>query len=159
MNIFSRITAKTMAQSRTRTIVTIIGVILSTAMITAVTTFGVSFQKFLVDYSISRDGNWHICVKSLTPERAEEIRDIGPGFIYPDYLKPFRSLRCKCLSCSGIIIYKRMILIQMLSIQCPLTQFQCQCISDFCFLFFILICLKIKRNHNLFIIFRHPAFV
>lgn len=76
MNIFSRITAKTMAQSRTRTIVTIIGVILSTAMITAVTTFGVSFQKFLVDYSISRDGNWHICVKSLTPERAEEIREM-----------------------------------------------------------------------------------
>lgn len=77
MNIFSRITAKTMAQSRTRTIVTIIGVILSTAMITAVTTFGVSFQKFLVDFSISRDGNWHVCITSLAAERAEEIKKMG----------------------------------------------------------------------------------
>ena len=44
-NIFSVITLKTMRQNRTRTIVTIIGVILSTAMITAVTTFGMSIPR------------------------------------------------------------------------------------------------------------------
>ncbi len=73
MNVFSKITARTMRQNRTRTAVTIIGVILSTAMITAVTTFGVSFQKFLVDYSISRDGNWHIHAKSLSGQEVEEV--------------------------------------------------------------------------------------
>ena len=69
MNIFSRITARTMKLNRTRTIVTIIGVILSAAMITALATFSVSFQKFLVDYSISRDGNWHIQAKSIMRQR------------------------------------------------------------------------------------------
>lgn len=73
MNIFSRITAKTMRQNRTRTVVTIIGVILSTAMITAVTTFGTSFQKFLVDYSIERDGDWHLEVCGITGEAADTL--------------------------------------------------------------------------------------
>ena len=49
MNIFSKITAKTMKANRVRTIVTIIGVIFSTSTITAVATFGTSFQKFLVE--------------------------------------------------------------------------------------------------------------
>lgn len=73
MNIFSRITARTMKLNRTRTIVTIIGVILSAAMITALATFSVSFQKFLIDYSISRDGNWHIQAKSISRQQAEEL--------------------------------------------------------------------------------------
>lgn len=73
MNIFSTITAKTMKQNRTRTIVTVIGVILSTAMITAVTTFGTSFQKFLVDYSISQDGDWHLEASGITGEKADEL--------------------------------------------------------------------------------------
>ena len=46
-----------MLQNRTRTIVTIIGVILSTAMITAVTTFASSFLGFLVDYEKKIDGH------------------------------------------------------------------------------------------------------
>lgn len=73
MNIFSKITARTMRQNKTRTIVTIIGVMLSTAMITAVTTFGSSLQGFLVDYSVSRDGRWHVMARSLEPEQAREI--------------------------------------------------------------------------------------
>ncbi|XCP84438.1 ABC transporter permease [Roseburia hominis] len=73
MNIFSKITARTMKLSRTRTIVTIIGVILSTAMITAVATFGTSFQKFLVDFSISRDGDWYVATKQIAGKRADEL--------------------------------------------------------------------------------------
>ena len=48
-NIFYHITKKTLKQNRTRTWLTIIGVLLSTAMITAVTTFGASFRQFLID--------------------------------------------------------------------------------------------------------------
>lgn len=73
MNIFSAITGRTMRQNRTRTIVTIIGVVLSTAMITAVASFGVSFRQFLLDYSISRDGNWHLAAKSVLKEKEEEL--------------------------------------------------------------------------------------
>ncbi len=59
MNIFSKITKRTMLQNKSRTLVTLIGVVLSTAMITAVTSFGASLQKFLVDSSISQEGDWH----------------------------------------------------------------------------------------------------
>lgn len=73
MNIFSTITAKTMRANRVRTIVTIIGVILSTSMITAVATFGTSFQRFLVNYSIARDGNWHVAVTDTDQLSAGEM--------------------------------------------------------------------------------------
>ena len=73
MNIFSKITAKTMKANRVRTIVTIIGVILSTSMITAVATFGTSFQKFLVEYSISRNGNWHVAVTGADSSQVHSL--------------------------------------------------------------------------------------
>ena len=75
MNIFSKITAKTMRANRVRTIVTIIGVILSTSMITAVATFGTSFQKFLVDFSISTNGNWHVAVTGTDSAQAKELAE------------------------------------------------------------------------------------
>lgn len=73
MSIFSKISARTMARSKTRTMVTIIGVVLSAAMITALTTFAASFRQFLIDYSISRDGNWHMMAPDLEDERAETL--------------------------------------------------------------------------------------
>ena len=44
MNIFHKVTMQNMLKNRTRTLVTIIGVILSTAMIMAVATFAISLQ-------------------------------------------------------------------------------------------------------------------
>lgn len=75
MNIFSKITARTMARNRTRTAVTIIGVILSTAMITAVVSFGTSFMQAMLDYSISREGNWQLRAMSIDGEKAEELKN------------------------------------------------------------------------------------
>lgn len=72
-NIFFVITLKTMRQNRARTIVTIIGVILSTAMITAVTTFGMSILGFLRDYEIERSGNWHVMAQSVPTEKVTEL--------------------------------------------------------------------------------------
>lgn len=72
-NIFSAITLKTMRQNRTRTIVTIIGVMLSTAMITAVTTFGFSIMGFLHDYEIEQNGNWHILALDVPEEKIAEL--------------------------------------------------------------------------------------
>lgn len=60
MNIFNKVTLEGMKKSRTRTLVTIIGVILSTAMITAVATFGTSLLNFLVEGSIVKYGGWHV---------------------------------------------------------------------------------------------------
>lgn len=74
MSIFSKITLRTMKQSRMRTAVTVIGVILSTAMITAVTTFGQSLLSFLRDYSLTHDGNWYGVAEYVSDEQLEKIR-------------------------------------------------------------------------------------
>jgi putative ABC transport system permease protein len=60
MNIFNKVTLQSMQKSRTRTIVTIIGVVLSAAMITAVATFGTSLLNFLINGSIAKYGGWHV---------------------------------------------------------------------------------------------------
>lgn len=73
MNIFSRITLKTMLQNRTRTLVTIIGVILSAAMITAVISFGTSLLNYLADSIRNTEGPWHFAAFSLTPSEAEAL--------------------------------------------------------------------------------------
>lgn len=73
MNIFAKITERTMKKYKARTIVTIIGVILSTAMITAVTTFGSSLLGFLIEYSEKTDGKWHFAALNLSGEEADRI--------------------------------------------------------------------------------------
>ncbi|WP_460281577.1 ABC transporter permease [Clostridium sp. CTA-5] len=60
MNIFNKVALQGMKKSRSRTIVTVIGVILSAAMITAVATLGSSLLNFLVNGSIVKYGGWHV---------------------------------------------------------------------------------------------------
>ncbi|SFD25261.1 FtsX-like permease family protein [Clostridium uliginosum] len=60
MNIFNKVALQGMKKSRTRTLVTIIGVILSAAMITAVATFGTSLLNFLVNGATQKYGGWHV---------------------------------------------------------------------------------------------------
>ena len=49
MNIFNKVALQGLKKNRTRTLVTIVGVILSAAMVTAVTTFGVSLLNYLIN--------------------------------------------------------------------------------------------------------------
>lgn len=60
MNIFNKVALQGLKKSRTRTLVTIIGVVLSAAMITAVATFAVSLQNYMVNGAIVKYGNWHV---------------------------------------------------------------------------------------------------
>lgn len=60
MNIFNKVALQGLKKNRTRTLVTIIGVVLSAAMITAVTTFGVSLIDYMTKGAISKYGDWHI---------------------------------------------------------------------------------------------------
>lgn len=60
MNIFNKVALQGLKKSRTRTIVTIIGVILSSALIMAVVTFGVSLLNYMVRGSIMKAGDWHV---------------------------------------------------------------------------------------------------
>lgn len=60
MNIFNKVTLQSMKKSRTRTIVTIIGVVLSAAMITGVATFGISLLNYMTNGAIQKYGDWHV---------------------------------------------------------------------------------------------------
>ena len=57
MNVFTRTTIKTLKKNRTRTCVTIIGIILATAMLTAVTSFISSLQNYMLRAVITQMGN------------------------------------------------------------------------------------------------------
>ncbi len=61
MNIFSKVTLQSLKKNRTRTIVTIIGIILSTALICAVTTSVASVQRYALNYFEYTEGKWHGC--------------------------------------------------------------------------------------------------
>ncbi len=60
MNIFYKVARKFMHENPTRTVVTIIGVILSAAMFTAVTTFCTSLVRFMERTYIYENGDWHL---------------------------------------------------------------------------------------------------
>ena len=59
MSIFNKVTIKSLKKNRVRTIVTIIGIVLSAAMICAVTTFASSIYNYALDNAKYIDGDWH----------------------------------------------------------------------------------------------------
>jgi len=73
MNVLHKVTLQALKQNRTRTIVTIIGIILSTAMLCAVTTFTTSFQQFILDDSVYSSGSWHLGQKDTTYRQYQEL--------------------------------------------------------------------------------------
>lgn len=73
MNVLHKLTLQALKQNRTRTIVTIIGIILSTAMLCAVTTFTTSFQQYLLDDSVYSSGSWHLGQKDTTYRQYQEL--------------------------------------------------------------------------------------
>lgn len=74
MNILNRVTLKTMAKNRVRTVVTVIGIILSAAMMTAVTTSIASLQQFMVRLVQAETGDWHGAAYGCEASDAEKIR-------------------------------------------------------------------------------------
>ena len=77
MNVFNKVTLQSLKKNKTRTIVTIIGIILSAAMICAVTTFASSIMNFAKESTIHSDGNWHGYQKSTDYETCTEIWETG----------------------------------------------------------------------------------
>lgn len=75
MNILNKLTANYLKMNKKRTIVTIIGIILSGAMITAVATLAVSFQRFMLDVEIGYDGAWDACFLEVKKEDINKIKD------------------------------------------------------------------------------------
>ncbi|QHA93733.1 ABC transporter permease [Bacillus sp. N1-1] len=73
MNIVNKLTVRHLKENKRRTLVTIIGVIISVAMVMAVATLGVSFMDLLQRQSIATDGEWHVQYESVDSDQIEAI--------------------------------------------------------------------------------------
>ena len=85
MNIFQKVTFKTLLENKTRTIVTIIGILLSLSMFTAVTTSISSFQNYMLEYTIEQEGNWHGNVSVTAADM--EVLNADPDIDTVSYLE------------------------------------------------------------------------
>ena len=74
MNIMNRITLNMLRQNKRRTIVTIIGIILSTAMIAAVSTFSASFSDLFYRQEIDSSGDWHVSLRNASNEEIKRAQ-------------------------------------------------------------------------------------
>ena len=66
---------KNLKLNKKRTIVTIIGISLSVALICAITTFAVSFQNSMIEREIKTNGNYHIRVQNVSKENEKYLEN------------------------------------------------------------------------------------
>ncbi len=74
MNIVNKLTLRQLMLNKKRTLVTIIGTIISAAMITAVATLGLSFIDIMVRESIHENGEWHAKFLDVNKEQLETVQ-------------------------------------------------------------------------------------
>jgi putative ABC transport system permease protein len=77
MNVMRSFTLRSLSRNKKRTVVTIIGVIISAAMITAVTTFFASFLSLIQRDAIASDGNWHAMIQDVPASNLGVIEQSG----------------------------------------------------------------------------------
>lgn len=75
MNILNKFTIKSLKLNKKRTIVTIIGIMLSTALICGVAGLVSSFQNSLIDWARTNDGNYHVTFKNVSSDK-EKIKKL-----------------------------------------------------------------------------------
>lgn len=75
MNILKKLTLKNLKLNKKRTIVTIVGIMLSTALICAVAGMITSVQKTLINYAKSHSGNYHVCFKNIPNDELKYIKE------------------------------------------------------------------------------------
>lgn len=75
MNIINKVTLKILGKNKVRTLVTIIGIILSVSMITAVTSGVSSLQNFLVRMEIEQAGDWYGAAYNISSQKLKEVEE------------------------------------------------------------------------------------
>ena len=73
MNILKKFTLKNLKLNKKRTIVTIIGIMLSTALVCAVSGMVSSTQKTLVNLMKESDGDFHVCFEEIPKEQLKYV--------------------------------------------------------------------------------------
>ncbi|WP_167958986.1 ABC transporter permease [Anaerosporobacter faecicola] len=75
MNIMNSLTWKHMKSNKKRTIVTILGVIISVAMITGVSTAALTFTTYIQKIQMKQSGEWHFSYENITKDQAMKAAD------------------------------------------------------------------------------------
>ena len=75
MNILNRFTIKSLKLNKKRTIVTIIGIMLSTALICGVAGLVSSFQGSLINWAKEKDGNYHTTFNGVEKDKIKYITE------------------------------------------------------------------------------------
>ena len=75
MNLFHHLTWNTMKRTKVRTLVTILGIILSTAMFTAVATLGISFLSYFLEGEKAANGDYFISFEQVTMDEIDAIEE------------------------------------------------------------------------------------
>lgn len=73
MNIFHKVTLRYLKENRARTLVTIIGIVLSAAMFAAVTTSISSLRNYMVRSTIYAGGDWYGAAYGLSAQEKEQL--------------------------------------------------------------------------------------
>lgn len=75
MNLMKKLTLKNLKLNRKRTIVTIVGIILATALLSALVTLVSSFQYSMIEYQKQKDGDFHVKFSNVKMSELSELKN------------------------------------------------------------------------------------
>lgn len=75
MNVLWKVTWRSLKENRMRTVVTVIGIILSAAMICAVTSFAASIRNYMVQITVYTTGDWHASALDAPVDTLVQLRE------------------------------------------------------------------------------------
>ncbi len=87
MGIFLKMTIESMRKNRSRTIITIIGVVLSIFLVNSVMTVATSFEHYQINKTIDQNGSWEVLIRNKDASflevvnQDEDIKSISTGAV------------------------------------------------------------------------------
>lgn len=75
MNLLNKLTKKNLVLNKKRTIVTIVGIILSVALITALSSLVISFKKSALEYEKKRSGDYHVSFSHVLSNDISKLKE------------------------------------------------------------------------------------
>lgn len=129
MNIVNKLTLRHMKENKRRTLVTILGVIISVSMITAVTTLGLSFLDVIKRDAIANNGNWHLKYTEVPADKLEVLKKVHMLVSFSLIMK--KALRC-CQSKGWKAMQTSLIFTSLPIMKLRSISFRLSCLMDVC---------------------------
>ena len=91
MNIINRFTLRTLLKNKVRTFVTILGIILATAMFVSITSIITSLQNYMLDIVVEQSGEWQGQIYNIDKKSKEEICDKAADISEKSYVEIYEN--------------------------------------------------------------------